>query len=60
MKIHGIEYDVLFDTGSTVNILDYETLVKHLAISQNFIQGNVTGIKGITGQQVVTWEMCNY
>ena len=52
MKINGKEVDALFDTGSTVNILDYETLVNHLEIPKQFIQNKSTGIRGITGQKV--------
>ena len=42
----------MFDTGSTVNILDYNTLVNHLEVPRQFIQTTSTGIRGITGQQV--------
>ena len=54
VKVYGKECDMLFDTGSTVNILGRETLVKHLGISEKFIQGNLAGIKGITGQRIMT------
>ena len=36
-----------------MNILGRETLVKHLGIPEKYIQGILTGIKGITGQQII-------
>ena len=38
MKRNGKESDVIFDTGSTVNILRLETLVEHLGIPKKFVQ----------------------
>ena len=52
MKIIGKEVDTLFDTGSTVNNLDYKNLVNHLEIPKQFIQNKSTGIRVITGQKV--------
>ena len=53
MKINGKECNVLFDTGSTVNILGRETLVDYLGVPEKFIQGQLTGIKGISGQRIL-------
>ena len=52
MKIKGKEVDALFNTGSTVNILDYKTLVNHLEMPKQFIQNKDSRIGGITGQKV--------
>ena len=55
MLINGKECDVLFDTGSTVNIMGKETLSEYLGIPDRFIQvkaGQVKAIQGITGQKI--------
>ena len=62
--------DVLFGTGSTVNILGKDTLVNYLGIHERFIQVKTNGIKGIkliTGQKIsnlgnvqLSTELLNY
>ena len=55
MKINGKSCHALFNTGSTVNILGKNTLIKYLGIPDRFIQvktGEVKAIKVITGQKI--------
>ena len=52
MKINGKTCDVLFDTGSTVNIVGKEVLSGYMGIPNRFIQvktGQVKAIQVIIG-----------
>ena len=52
MKLNGKFYGVLFDTGSTVNIISKGAVVDDLGIPNHAIGGLTTRTKGITGQKI--------
>ena len=59
MKLNGKSCGVLFDTGSTVNIISKGTLVDDLGLPDHEIGGSTIRIKGITVQKITNLRSVN-